>query len=87
MIVKTGENQTISGVEAKEKLKKEGIVTTEKKVRLVVEPYMSVEVKGVTEKRGVNVITFEITVLYNVKPQQPERMRPCRKKEPVEIPF
>ena len=67
VIVKTGENQTISGVEAKEKLKKEGIVTTEKKVRLVVEPYMSVEVKGVTEKRGVNVITFEITVLYNVK--------------------
>ena len=67
VIVKTGENQTISGVEAKEKLKKEGIVTTEKKVRLVVEPYMSVEVKGVTEKRGVNVITFEITALYNVK--------------------
>lgn len=67
VIVKTGENQTISGVEAKEKLKKEGIVTTEKKVRLVVEPYMSVEVKGVTEKQGVNVITFEITVLYNVK--------------------
>lgn len=67
VIVKTGEDQTISGAEAKEKLKKEGIVTTEKKVRLVVEPYMSVEVKGVTEKQGVNVITFEITVLYNVK--------------------
>lgn len=67
VIVKTGEDQTISGVEAKEKLKKEGIVTTEKKVRLVVEPYMSVEVKGVTEKQGVNVITFEITALYNVK--------------------
>lgn len=67
VIVKTGENQTISGVEAKEKLQKEGIVTTEKKVRLVVEPYMSVEVKGVTEKQGVNVITFEITALYNVK--------------------
>ena len=67
VIVKTGENQTISGVEAKEKLKKEGIVTTEKKVRLVVEPYMSVKVKGVTEKQGVNVITFEITALYNVK--------------------
>ncbi len=28
---------------------------------------MSVEVKGVTEKQGVNVITFEITALYNVK--------------------
>ena len=67
VIVKTGENQTISGAEAKEKLKKEGIVTTEKKVRLVVEPYMSVKVKGVTEKQGVNVITFEITALYNVK--------------------
>ena len=67
VIVKTGEDQTISGVEAKEKLQKEGIVTTEKKVRLVVEPYMSVEVKGVTEKQGVNVITFEITALYNVK--------------------
>ena len=67
VIVKTGENQTISGVEAKEKLQKEGIVTTEKKVRLVVEPYMSVKVKGVTEKQGVNVITFEITALYNVK--------------------
>ena len=67
VIVKTGEDQTISGAEAKEKLKKEGIVTTEKKVRLVVEPYMSVKVKGVTEKRGVNVITFEITALYNVK--------------------
>ena len=67
VIVKTGEDQTISGAEAKEKLKKEGIVTTEKKVRLVVEPYMSVEVKGVTEKQGVNVITFEITALYNVK--------------------
>ena len=67
VIVKTGEDQTISGAEAKEKLKKEGVVTTEKKVRLVVEPYMSVEVKGVTEKQGVNVITFEITALYNVK--------------------
>lgn len=67
VIVKTGEDQTISGAEAKEKLKKEGIVTTEKKVRLVVEPYMSVEVKGVSEKQGVNVITFEITALYNVK--------------------
>lgn len=67
VIVKTGENQTISGVEAKEKLQKEGIDTTEKKVRLVVEPYMSVEVKGVTEKQGVNTITFEITALYNVK--------------------
>lgn len=67
VIVKTGEDQTISGVEAKEKLQKEGIDTTEKKVRLVVEPYMSVEVKGVTEKQGVNVITFEITALYNVK--------------------
>lgn len=67
VIVKTGEDQTISGAEAKEKLKKEGIVTTEKKVRLVIEPYMSVEVKGVTEKQGVNVITFEITALYNVK--------------------
>ena len=67
VIVKTGENQTISGAEAKEKLREEGIVTTEKKVRLVVEPYMSVEVKGVTEKQGVNVITFEITALYNVK--------------------
>ena len=67
VIVKTGENQTISGVEAKEKLQKEGIDTTEKKVRLVVEPYMSVEVKGVTEKQGVNAITFEITALYNVK--------------------
>lgn len=67
VIVKTGEDQTISGVEAKEKLQKEGINTAEKKVRLVVEPYMSVEVKGVTEKQGVNVITFEITALYNVK--------------------
>lgn len=67
VIVKTGEDQTISGVEAKKKLQKEGIDTTEKKVRLVVEPYMSVEVKGVTEKQGVNVITFEITALYNVK--------------------
>ncbi len=67
VIVKTGEDQTISGAEAKEKLREEGIVTTEKKVRLVVEPYMSVEVKGVTEKQGVNVITFEITALYNVK--------------------
>lgn len=67
VIVKTGEDQTISGVEAKEKLQKEGIDTTGKKVRLVVEPYMSVEVKGVTEKQGVNVITFEITALYNVK--------------------
>lgn len=67
VIVKTGEDQTISGVEAKEKLQKEGVDTTEKKVRLVVEPYMSVEVKGVTEKQGVNVITFEITALYNVK--------------------
>ena len=67
VIVKTGEDQTIFGAEAKEKLKKEGIVTTEKKVRLVIEPYMSVEVKGVTEKQGVNVITFEITALYNVK--------------------
>ena len=65
--VKTGEDQTISGVEAKEKLQKERIDTAEKKVRLVVEPYMSVEVKGVTEKQGVNVITFEITALYNVK--------------------
>lgn len=65
--VKTGEDQTISGVEAKEKLQKEGIDTAEKKVRLVVEPYMSVEVKGVTEKQGVNVITFEINALYNVK--------------------
>ena len=67
VIVKTGEDQTISGVEAKEKLQKEGIDTAGKKVRLVVEPYMSVEVKGVTEKQGVNVITFEITALYNVK--------------------
>ncbi len=67
VIVKTGENQTISGVEAKKKLQKEGVDTAGKKVRLVVEPYMSVEVKGVTEKQGVNVITFEITVLYNVK--------------------
>ena len=67
VIVKTGEDQTISGVEAKEKLQKEGIDTAEKKVRLVVEPYMSVEVKGVTEKQGVNVITFEINALYNVK--------------------
>ena len=67
VIVKTGENQTISGVEAKEKLQKEGVDTAGKKVRLVVEPYMSVEVKGVTEKQGVNVITFEITALYNVK--------------------
>ena len=67
VIVKTGEDQTISGVEAKEKLKKEGVDTAGKKVRLVVEPYMSVEVKGVTEKQGVNVITFEITALYNVK--------------------
>ena len=67
VIVKTGEDQTISGAEAKEKLREEGIVTTEKKVRLVVEPYMSVKVKGVTEKQGVNVITFEITALYNVK--------------------
>lgn len=66
-IVKTGEDQTISGVEAKEKLQKEGVDTAGKKVRLVVEPYMSVEVKGVTEKQGVNVITFEITALYNVK--------------------
>ena len=39
VIVKTGEDQTISGV----------------------------EVKSVTEKQGVNVITFEITALYNVK--------------------
>ena len=53
--------------EGKEKLQKEGINTAEKKVRLVVEPYMSGEVKGVTEKQGVNVITFEITALYNVK--------------------
>ncbi len=67
VIVKTGEDQTISGAEAKEKLKKEGVDTAGKKVRLVVEPYMSVEVKGVTEKQGVNVITFEITALYNVK--------------------
>lgn len=67
VIVKTGENQTISGVEAKEKLQEEGIDTAGKKVRLVVEPYMSVEVKGVTKKQGVNVITFEITALYNVK--------------------
>lgn len=67
VIVKTGEDQSISGAEAKEKLKKEGIDTAGKKVRLVVEPYMSVEVKGVTEKQGVNVITFEITALYNVK--------------------
>ena len=67
VIVKTGEDQTISGVEAKEKLQKEGIDTAGKKVRLVVEPYMSVEVKGVSEKQGVNVITFEITALYNVK--------------------
>ena len=67
VIVKTGEDQTISGVEAKEKLQEEGIDTAGKKVRLVVEPYMSVEVKGVTEKQGVNVITFEITALYNVK--------------------
>ena len=67
VIVKTGEDQTISGAEAKEKLQKEGVDTAGKKVRLVVEPYMSVEVKGVTEKQGVNVITFEITVLYNVK--------------------
>lgn len=67
VIVKTGEDQTISGVEAKEKLQKEGVNTAGKKVRLVVEPYMSVEVKGVTEKQGVNVITFEITALYNVK--------------------
>lgn len=67
VIVKTGEDQTISGVEAKEKLQKEGVDTAGKKVRLVVEPYMSVEVKSVTEKQGVNVITFEITALYNVK--------------------
>lgn len=67
VIVKTGEDQTISGAEAKEKLQKDGIDTAGKKVRLVVEPYMSVEVKGVTEKQGVNVITFEITALYNVK--------------------
>ena len=67
VIVKTGEDQTISGVEAKEKLREEGIDTAGKKVRLVVEPYMSVEVKGVSEKQGVNVITFEITALYNVK--------------------
>ena len=67
VIVKTGEDQTISGVEAKEKLQKEGVDTAGKKVRLVVEPYMSVEVKGVSEKQGVNVITFEITALYNVK--------------------
>ena len=67
VIVKTGEDQTISGVEAKEKLQKEGVDTAGKNVRLVVEPYMSVEVKGVTEKQGVNVITFEITALYNVK--------------------
>ena len=67
VIVKTGEDQSISGAEAKEKLKKEGVDTAGKKVRLVVEPYMSVEVKGVTEKQGVNVITFEITALYNVK--------------------
>ena len=67
VIVKPGEDQTISGVEAKEKLQKEGVDTAGKKVRLVVEPYMSVEVKGVTEKQGVNVITFEITALYNVK--------------------
>ena len=67
VIVKTGEDQTISGVEAKEKLQKEGVNTAGKKVRLVVEPYMSVGVKGVTEKQGVNVITFEITALYNVK--------------------
>ena len=59
VIVKTGEDQTISGVEAKKKLQKEGVDTAGKKVRLVVEPYMSVEVKGVTEKQGVNVITFE----------------------------
>ena len=67
VIVKTGEDQTVSGVEAKEKFQKEGVDTAGKKVRLVVEPYMSVEVKGVTEKQGVNVITFEITALYNVK--------------------
>ena len=67
VIVKTGEDQTISGVEAKKKLQKEGVDTAGKKVRLVVEPYMSVEVKGVTEKQGVNVITFEITALYKVK--------------------
>lgn len=67
VIVKTGEDRTVSGVEAKEKLQKEGVDTAGKKVRLVVEPYMSVEVKGVTEKQGVNVITFEITALYNVK--------------------
>lgn len=67
VIVKTGEDQTISGAEAKEKLQKEGVDTAGKKVRLVVEPYMSVEVKGVTEKQGVNLITFEITALYNVK--------------------
>lgn len=67
VIVKIGEDQTISGVEAKEKLQKEGVDTAGKKVRLVVEPHMSVEVKGVTEKQGVNVITFEITALYNVK--------------------
>ena len=67
VIVKTGEDQTVSGVEAKKKLQKEGVDTAGKKVRLVVEPYMSVEVKGVTEKQGVNVITFEITALYNVK--------------------
>lgn len=67
VIVKTGEDQTISGVEAKEKLQKEGVDTAGKKIRLVVEPYMSVEVKGVTEKQGVNVLTFEITALYNVK--------------------
>ena len=45
VIVKTGEDQTISGVEAKEKLQKEGVDTAGKKVRLVVEPYMSVEVR------------------------------------------
>ena len=67
VIVKTGEDQTISGAEAKEKLQKEGIDTAGQKVRLVVEPHMSVEVKGVTEKQGVNVLTFEITALYNVK--------------------
>lgn len=67
VLVKTGGNQTITGTEAKEILQNEGINTAGKTVKLVVEPYMEVAVKGVAEENGKRIISMEISAKYNVK--------------------
>ncbi len=67
ILVKTGENQTITGTKAKEMLQDAGINTAGKTVKLVVEPYMEVAVNGVTEENGKRIISLEISANYNVK--------------------